>query len=557
MSKPSRFPDTLILIFGLVILAQILTYLLPSGEFIREPKPDAGQAFTELADKPPLRQRLATAMAARKIAPDELGKAFQVSPRTVRKWLAGPSASKPADDRKEAGVAIEAAVGSLLNTWVETDNTPNQAAIDAWKSSVAARKVLVPGSYHLIASEPLPWYAAFTSIPQGLTNHDAVEIIIFVFLIGGVISMMRATGAFDALIGSAIRAFGKRANLLVIGTVTLFAIGSGVMGMAEEYVPFIALLVTMSLAMRMDAMVGISIVFIGYAVGYGCAPVNPFTVIIAQDIADVPLSSGWLFRIGLGAVCLTVGIHHILRYAKKIQADPSKSLVADIDYSSGFKLADNVAFTLRRQLVLLSFIATVIWFVWGLNAKGWYLMELSAIFLALGVVVAIVGGLSPNQAAQQFCHGAAELTTTALLIGFARTIQIVLDDGQIIDTVVHGIASTLSGMGQEVGAVGMLGVQTLCNFFIPSGSGQAYVTMPIMAPLAVELGIEKQVAVLAYQIGDGFTNILTPTNAAFMGMLAMARVPYDRWLKFAIPLMFKLYLIAAIALIIAVKIGYH
>ena len=557
MSKPSRFPDTLILIFGLVILAQILTYLLPSGEFIREPKPGVGQAFTELADKPPLRQRLATAMAARKISPDELGKTFQVSARTVRKWLAGPSASQPAEDSKEAGVAIEAGVGSLLNTWVETDNKPNQAAIDAWKSSVAARKVLVPGSYHHIASEPLPWYAAFTSIPKGLTNHDAVEIIIFVFLIGGVISMMRATGAFDALIGSAIRAFGKRANLLVIGTITLFAIGSGVMGMAEEYVPFIALLVTMSLAMRMDAMVGISIVFIGYAVGYGCAPVNPFTVIIAQDIADVPLSSGWLFRIGLGAVCLTVGIHHVLRYAKKIQADPSKSLVADIDYSSGFQLADNVPFTLRRQLVLLSFIATVIWFVWGLNAQGWYLMELSAIFLALGVVVAIVGGLSPNQAAQKFCHGASELTTTALLIGFARTIQIVLDDGQIIDTVVHGIASTLSGMGQEVGAVGMLCVQTLCNFFIPSGSGQAYVTMPIMAPLADELGIEKQVAVLAYQIGDGFTNVLTPTNAAFMGMLAMARVPYDRWLKFAIPLMFKLYLIAAIALIIAVWIGYH
>ena len=207
--------------------------------------------------------------------------------------------------------------------------------------------------------------------------------------------------------------------------------------------------------------------------------------------------------------------------------------------------------------MLFSFAATVVWFVWGLNEKGWYLMELSAIFLALGVVVAILGGLSPNQAAQKFCHGAAELTTTALLIGFARTIQIVLDDGVIIDTVVHGIASTLSGMGEEVGAVGMLCVQTVCNFFIPSGSGQAYVTMPIMSPLADELGIEKQVAVLAYQIGDGFTNVLTPTNAAFMGMLAMAKVPYDRWLKFAIPLMFKLYVIAAIALIVAVQIGYR
>lgn len=556
MSKPSRFPDTLILIFGLVILAQILTYLLPSGEFIREPKPGSGETFTEVSGKAPLRQRLASTMQARKVSPQELAKAFQVSPRTVGKWLKGPAPDDTDSDPKEAGVPIEAGVGALLDTWIETATLPDPSAISSWKSSVAARQVLVPGSYHPIESEPLPWYAAFTAIPRGLTNKDAVQIIIFVFLIGGVISMMRATGAFDALIGSAIRAFGKRADLLVIGTVTLFAIGSGVMGMAEEYVPFIALLVTMSLAMRMDAMVGISIVFIGYAVGYGCAPVNPFTVIIAQDIADIPLSSGWLFRICLGTICLAVGVHHILRYAKKIQADPSRSLVADIDYSSGFKLAEDVPLTLRRQLVLLSFVATVAWFVWGLNAKDWYLMELSAIFLALGVVVAIIGGLSPNEAAQKFCHGASELTTTALLIGFARTIEIVLNDGHIIDTVVHGIASTLSGMGQEVGAVGMLCVQTLCNFFIPSGSGQAYVTMPIMAPLADELGIQKQVAVLAYQVGDGFTNVLTPTNAAFMGMLAMARVPYDRWLKFAIPLLLKLYLIAAIALMVAVWIGY-
>ena len=161
-----------------------------------------------------------------------------------------------------------------------------------------------------------------------------------------------------------------------------------------------------------------------------------------------------------------------------------------------------------------------------------------------------------NTAAKHFCAGAAELTTTALLIGFARTIEVILVDGQIIDTVVQGIAGTLDGLGSAAGSVGMLVVQTLCNFFIPSGSGQAYVTMPIMAPLADELGIERQVAVLAYQFGDGFTNVITPTNAAMMGMLAIARVPYERWLRFVIPLMIKLYLLATVALVAAVWFGY-
>jgi uncharacterized ion transporter superfamily protein YfcC len=329
--------------------------------------------------------------------------------------------------------------------------------------------------------------------------------------------------------------------------------------MAEEYVPFIALLVTMTLALRLDALVGISIVFVGYAVGYGCAPFNPFTVIIAQGIADLPPTSGFGYRFLMMFLCLIVGVHHVLRYANRIKKDPSKSLVADIDYSKGFELPENVPLTGRRWAVLGAFGLTVLVFVYGVSKPSgwdWYLNEMSAIFLGLGVVVAIIGGLTPNHTARTFCAGAAELTTTALLIGFARTIQIILDEGQITDTVVNGIASSLQGLGKEVGVIGMLLVQTLCNFFIPSGSGQAYVTMPIMAPLATELGIERQVAVLAYQMGDGFTNVITPTNAAFMGMLAMARVPYDRWLKFAIPLMLKLYLVAALGLVVAVWTGY-
>ena len=547
MSKPSRFPDTLVLIFGLIILAQLLTYVLPAGEYVREPDPARGKALEEKKEGPPLRERLQAARAANGVTPKQFADVLVVSERTVRRWEAGP---------EHDGVQIETTVGGLIEQWIATQRPPSADAIQAWKGSIGGKQLLIRGSYHEIDAVPLPIYHVFTAIPRGLTKPDAVEIIIFVFLIGGVIGMMRATGAFDALISAAIRAFGKNSNLLIVGTITLFAIGSGMIGMAEEYVPFIALLVTMSLAMGLDALVGISIVFVGYAVGYGCAPVNPFTVIIAQNIADIPATSGMLYRIALMAVCLAVGIHHVLRYGGKIRKDPAQSLVADIDYSSGYSLPDDVFLTTRRLAVLLAFAATVIMFVIGVKLWDWYLTEMSAIFLALGFLTPILGGLSPNAAAKKFCEGAGELTTTALLIGFARTIEVTLVDGHIIDTVVHGIAGTLSGLGESAGAVGMLLTQTLCNFFIPSGSGQAYVTMPIMAPLADELGIERQVAVLAYQFGDGFTNVITPTNAAFMGMLAMARVPYERWLRFAIPLMIKLYLIATIALVIAVQIGY-
>ena len=190
-------------------------------------------------------------------------------------------------------------------------------------------------------------------------------------------------------------------------------------------------------------------------------------------------------------------------------------------------------------------------------ARGWYLAELSAVFLGIGLLAAGAGGLRPDPAARAFVRGAAEMTATALLIGFARTIQVVLADARVIDTIVNGLADRLADLPPHAGALGMLAAQTLCNLFIPSGSGQAYVTMPIMAPLADLTGVTRQTAVLAYQFGDGFTNMLVPTNALLMGMLALGRIPYQRWAAFVAPLLLKLYLVAAVALVAAVELGYR
>ena len=552
MNKPSRFPHSLVLIFAMVIVGQLLTYVLPRGEFQTEPTPAAGEAYTELAGKEPLHERLGTARKLRGLTEQQLAAMFIVSPQTVRDWEAGPPKS---DEAWRRGTHIEAEAGALLEKWVETGNPPDDAAIVKWKSSVSARKRVVPGTYAVVSGgETLPWHATLTSIAKGF--EAAQDIIFFVFVVGGVIGIVRATGAIDALIGHAIQTFSGQPVLLVAGMTLLFAIGSSTIGMAEEYMPFVPILVTLCLALRMDAVVALGIVYIGAGVGYGCAAVNPFTVTIAQEIAGVERQSGWEFRVIFMLLAATVGVIHIMRYARKVQANPQRSLVHDIDYSKGYEMPDNVALNPARIAVLICFAAAIVLFVVGSAKWDWYFTELMALFLGLGIVAAIIGRVSPNAAAIKFCEGAAEMTTTALLIGVARTIEVVLTDGMVIHTIINGIADRISDLGPFLASMGMLVVQSIANLFIPSGSGQAYVTMPIMAPLAEICDVTPQTAVLAYQIGDGFMNMVVPTNALLMGMLALGRIPYGRWMKFILPLMFQLYVLAAVAMFVAWQIEY-
>ena len=414
---------------------------------------------------------------------------------------------------------------------------------------------VIEGTYHAVEAEPLPPLTFLTAVPAGLAA--AQEIIFFVFLVGGVIRVVRATGAIDAVIGWAISRLGARPAWLVAGMVALFSLGSSTVGMAEEYMPFVPILVAMCLALKLDAVVAVGIIYVGAGVGYACAAVNPFTVLIAQDIAGLELTSGQLVRWLLLVVCLAVGVQHILRYAARVRSDPARSLVADVDYTGGFERPEGVRFTGRRAAVIAILVGGIGLFVYGVAARGWYLVELSAVFLGIGLLAALVGRLGPNGAARAFLDGAAEMTATALLIGFARTIEVVLSDARVIDTIIQALAAPLGALPAHAAAVGMLAAQTICNLFIPSGSGQAYVTMPIMAPLADLTGVTRQTAVLAYQFGDGFTNMLVPTNALLMGILGLARIPYQRWVAFVVPLLVKLYLIAGLALVAAVQLGYR
>jgi uncharacterized ion transporter superfamily protein YfcC len=443
-------------------------------------------------------------------------------------------------------------VAALVLSWVVPAGSFLREEIEPGQVQV------IPGTFRetpeVERQSPL---AVLTAIPKGFSA--AHQIIFFVFIIGGAFAVLRATGAIDAALGAVLRRLGKRPFLLVAAGVVMFAAGSATIGMAEEYLPFVPILIVLAAALRYDAVVAVGIIAVGMAIGYGVAVISPFTVLIAQDIAGLTPASGMGLRLVLGAVFLPIGIHHVWSYARRVEGDPSRSLVADVpppESVAGAAGADHPPMTATHRWVLLATLAMLAVLVVGLSRWGWYLVEMGGLFVAMTLVIAAIARLSPDRTATEFGNGAAELTLTALLIGVARAIQVVLDEGGVVDTIVHGISLPLQALPGAASAVGMFFVQSLANLFIPSGSGQAFVTMPIMAPLADLVGVSRQVAVLAYQFGDGFTNILVPTNPVLVGILAMAAIPYDRWLRFVLPFMVKMWIAGSVALGVAVWVGY-
>ncbi len=417
------------------------------------------------------------------------------------------------------------------------------------------RSVVVPGSY-AVAEERvwLPPWALFTAVPRALA--DAQVIIFFLLIVGGTIAVLRATGALDAMLGAILRAIGHSPVLLIGLGMGVFALGSGTLGVSTEYIPFAAMLVALCVAMRLDAMTAMGIMIGGYCIGYGVATLNPYTVLVAQGVAELQPASGIGFRLALFVPFVAIGVHHTWRYAQRVRDEPSRSLLAGVEGINNAAPEAYPAFTTRHTIILVLTGLALAGIVYGILVRGWYLMEVGAVWLGLGLAAGIVGRLGADGIAKQFAAGAAALATVALLVGFARGIGVILEDGQVLHTIVHGFSLPLQQVGPELSAVGMMLVQSLINLFVPSGSGQAFVTMPIMAPLGDIVGVSRQVAVLAFQFGDGFSNILIPTNVVLMAILGVVGIPYDRWFRFAWPLLLKLLVAGAVALVIAVRVGY-
>lgn len=419
----------------------------------------------------------------------------------------------------------------------------------------AGRAVVVPGSYQATAEvERLSPWALLTAVPRAMA--DAQGIIFFVLIIGGALAVVRQTGAIDAALGRVIERFGTSPRLLILLGMLVFGIASATLGMAEEYIPFAAILIALCVAMRMDAVAAMGIMVVGYGIGYGVALINPFTLLIAQEVAGLAPASGMGYRLILWIPFFAIGFHHVWSYARKVQNDPASSLVHDIVEAQPPPASEMVPLTARRTWVLVATLLALLILIVGIMNHGWYLVELGAVFIGLAIVAGLMGGLNLDELSRTFSKGAAELAGTALLIGFARSIALLLEDGGVLDTIVFALSTPLATLPAELSAVGMLIIQSALNFFIPSGSGQAFVTMPLMAPIGDLVGVSRQVAVLAFQFGDGFMNMIVPTNPVLMGIIGLAGIPYDRWLRFILPLILKLLIAGSLALMVAVWIGY-
>jgi len=439
---------------------------------------------------------------------------------------------------------------ALVATWLlpqgRFEMVPNEAG----------RMMVVPGTYTQLDERVtlMPW-ALLTSVPRALAA--AQDIIFFLLIIGGAIAVLRATGMIDAVLGKVLRTIGHSPALLIIFGMTIFAAGSSTLGSSTEYIPFAVLLVSLCLAMGLDAMAAIGIMVVGYGIGYGVAVTNPYTILPAQTIAGVEHLSGLGYRLLLTVPFLAIGMHHVWAYTRRVRNDPSTSLMVGVTEHQPPPITEHPPMTGARILIVALTGLAIVAMVYGIKELGWYLTELGALWLGLAIVAGLVGRLGVNDTAKTFASGAAELAVVALLVGFARSIALILEDGQVLHTIVHGLSVPLQQVAPELSAVGMFLVQSVLNFFIPSGSGQAFATMPIMAPLADVVGVTRQVAVLAFQFGDGFSNMILPTNIVLMAILGVAGIPYDRWFRFVAPLMLKLFVAAAVALVVAVMIGYQ
>jgi uncharacterized ion transporter superfamily protein YfcC len=419
------------------------------------------------------------------------------------------------------------------------------------------RMIVDPNSYAHVDANPAKPFDILKAFPKGLAA--AQNIVFFIFIVGGSFNIVNQTGAIEAGIGKIALGLKGKETLMIPIIVFIFSLGGATIGMAEEAIVFVPIGIALSRALGYDAVTGMAIVSLGAAAGFTSGFMNPFTVGVAQGIADVPLFTGIVLRLIIWVCTLALVITYIFRYANKVKADVKNSIVYELEMQEkgmAIDLSNVRKMTNRDTMVLLIFAAGMGVLIFGVFKFGWYITEIAAIFLAIGIFSGIASGMNVDDIAKNFITGAKDMTTGALVVGLARGILIVMEGSLIIDTIVYGLAAAISALPKAISAIGMLLVQSFLNLIIPSGSGLAATTMPIMAPLSDVIGVTRQTAVLAYQFGDGITNSLVPTSGVLLANLSIAKIKYEEWVKFVGPLMLLWTLLGCIFMVIAVVINY-
>lgn len=448
---------------------------------------------------------------------------------------------------------------------------------------VAALTWVIPaGEYARVASEALGkelpvagTYALTDANPQGLFDiilspiagfydpssytANAIDVALFVLMIGGFIGVVTATGAIDAGIKHAMTRLKGREKWMIPILMGLFALGGTTEGMAEETLAFYVLLTPVMIAAGYDALTAVAVILLGAGVGVLGSTVNAFSTVIASDAAGIAFTDGLMLRVVILAVTFAASVAYVMRYAARVKADPSRSLVYDLKASNEAHFRSTADaesnFTGLHKTVLILFGITFAVMIWGVSLGGWWMAEMSGLFLFAGIGIGLIGRLGEKGLVDAFVGGARDLLGVALIIGLARGIVVVMDAGHMTDTILHWAEGTVADLSNVMFINVMYWIEVVMAFFVPSTSGLAVLSMPILAPVGDFAGVERSLIVTAFQSATGVVNLVTPTSAVVMGGLAISRVPYERWLRFVWPVLLGLTIIIMAALSLGALMG--
>ena len=428
------------------------------------------------------------------------------------------------------------------------------------------REVPVAGTYHEVESNPQGIEEVLLAPVSGFYDPDSyqangIDVAFFILVIGGFLAVVTKTGAIDSGIAKVTAALEGREQLMIPILMFLFSLGGTIYGMAEESLAFYPLILPVMIAAGYDSVTAVSVILLGAGIGTLGSTVNPFATVIASDAAGISFTMGIGLRFAIYFLGLGICIAYVMRYAAKVKADPKNSIVADMyesnreHFLSGRDDSISPELSGPQKLILLLFLAAFGVMIYGVSVAGWWMARMSALFLVASIITAFIARMSEQEFTDTFVDGARDLLGVALVIGIARGIVTIMNDGMITDTVLFWAEQAVSGLSSVVFINVMYWIEIVLSFFVPSSSGLAVLSMPVMAPLADFSDVGRDLVVTAYQSASGIVNFITPTSGVVMGALAMGRVSYEKWLKFVWPLLIIITVFLTLALSLGALIG--
>ncbi|EOS7923744.1 putative basic amino acid antiporter YfcC [Enterococcus hirae] len=558
-------PHTYVIIFGVVILAWLLTFIVPAGKFSTQDI-EYQDANGETSTRTVLRQdsfRYAYALD-RSYVFDQLEK-LQNDP-TEREKLKVPE--------KGLEEVISEGEKKLTQEKLDEISLTDDVLYDQFGERIYDTSKKLHKTARVWGTDDFGGFGFLNFVFEGLVSGDkygsAVGIAALILVVGGAFGIIMRTGAIDAGIYAFISKTRGLERLALPLLFFAFSFGGATFGMAEEVIPFSMVMVPFVIALGYDSIVAVTVTYVASQVGNATSWMSPFSVAVAQGIAGIPVLSGATFRLIMWVVITALSAGYLMIYGEKIRKNPESSLTYKSDdyFRSHLKKTtdEKKAFMLGHKLILLEMLIVLVWIVWGVTQEGYYIPEIASQFFVMGLVAGIIAvifkldGMRINDIASSFQSGAADLAGTAIVVGMAKGILLVLggSDASVpsaLNTILHGIGTALAGVPEAIGAWAMYIFQSLFNLVVTSNSGQAALTMPIMAPLADLVGVSRQVAVLAYQLGAGFMDAFTPVSASLIGVLGVARIEWAKWARFQIKMQGFFFVLGTIFIMIAIAIG--